>query len=123
MSDVKKKNERADGLSRRSFLGVGSAVLATATSVGLTADARDDARKVEGDHASSNPGQENKPEFQDVSLNNWFEASSRRNRDCTPKSRRDHNRQNSCGKVGSDLEAGSIGLVLRAVIYACSALC
>ncbi len=72
MSDVKKKNERADGLSRRSFLGVGSAVLATATSVGLTADARDDARKIEGDHASSNPGQENKPEFQDVSLNNWL---------------------------------------------------
>jgi hypothetical protein len=40
MSDVKKKSELADGLSRRSFLGVGSAALAAATFVGLTAEAQ-----------------------------------------------------------------------------------
>ncbi len=63
MSDLKKKSELADGLSRRSFLGAGSAVLAAATFVGLTAEAqqRNDTRKAEHDHASSNPGQENKP--------------------------------------------------------------
>jgi oxalate decarboxylase len=63
MSDGKKRGELADGLSRRSFLGAGSAVLATATFVGMTANAqqRDDTRKAEHDHASSNPGQENKP--------------------------------------------------------------
>src|SRR5258708_16715545 len=63
MSDGKKRGELADGLSRRSFLGAGSAALATATFVGMTANAqqRDDTRKAEGDDSSSNPGQENKP--------------------------------------------------------------
>jgi oxalate decarboxylase len=63
MSDVKNKTELADRLSRRRFLGASSAALAAATFVGLTAEAqqRDDTRKAEHDHASSNPGQENKP--------------------------------------------------------------
>lgn len=39
MSDETKKGEPAYRLSRRSFLGVGSASPATATFVGLTADA------------------------------------------------------------------------------------
>jgi oxalate decarboxylase len=49
--------------SRRTFLGAGSAALATAAVVGLAANAqqRTDTRKAERDHSSSNPGQENKP--------------------------------------------------------------
>jgi oxalate decarboxylase len=49
--------------SRRSFPGAGSAVLAAATLVGLTANAqqREDTRKAEADHSSSDPAQENKP--------------------------------------------------------------
>jgi oxalate decarboxylase len=52
-----------EGLSRRTFLGVGSAGLATATLAALTAHAQDvkDTRKAEKDTSSSNPGQENKP--------------------------------------------------------------
>jgi oxalate decarboxylase len=57
------KDELVENPSRRSFLGASSAALAAAAFVGLTADAqqREDTRKAEGDHSSSNPGQENKP--------------------------------------------------------------
>jgi oxalate decarboxylase len=61
------ENERAAALSesfsRRNFLGVGSAALATAAFSALSAQAqeRDDTRKAEQDHSSSDPGQENKP--------------------------------------------------------------
>src|ERR1700719_3185308 len=50
-----------DGVSRRSFLGVGSATLATVAMTGLVAHAqeRDDTQKAEGDHSSSDPGPEN----------------------------------------------------------------
>jgi oxalate decarboxylase len=64
---MKNENEGAAALSecfsRRNFLGVGSAALATAAFSALSAHAqeRDDTRKAEHDHASSNPGQENKP--------------------------------------------------------------
>ena len=63
MSDQKREIELVESPSRRSFLGAGSAALAAAAFVGLTADAqqREDARKAEGDRSSSNPGQENKP--------------------------------------------------------------
>src|SRR6202048_5628288 len=63
MSDPKREIELVESPSRRSFLGAGSAALAAAAFVGLTADAqqREDTRKAEGDHSSSNPGQENKP--------------------------------------------------------------
>jgi oxalate decarboxylase len=63
VSDPKREIEFVESPSRRSFLGAGSAALATAAFVGLTADAqqREDTRKAEGDHSSSNPGQENKP--------------------------------------------------------------
>lgn len=49
--------------SRRGFLQSGSAALAAAAFVGLSANAqeREDIRKAEGDHSSSDPGQENKP--------------------------------------------------------------
>ncbi|HEX4168679.1 MAG TPA: cupin domain-containing protein [Terracidiphilus sp.] len=49
--------------SRRGFLQSGSAALAAAALVGLSANAqeREDIRKAEGDHSSSDPGQENKP--------------------------------------------------------------
>jgi len=63
MSDQKKEIEFVESPSRRSFLGAGSAALAAAAFVGLTADAqqREDTRKAERDRSSSNPGQENKP--------------------------------------------------------------
>lgn len=49
--------------SRRSFLGVGSAALATAAlaSIAAGAQTREDVRKGEGDHSASDPGQENGP--------------------------------------------------------------
>src|SRR5260370_3507413 len=52
-----------EGLSRRAFLGVGSAGLATATLAALTAHAQEtqDTRKAQKDKSASNPGQENKP--------------------------------------------------------------
>src|SRR5271156_6827355 len=53
----------AEGLSRRNFLGVGSAGLATATLATLAANAQERAliEKGEHDHSASNPGPENKP--------------------------------------------------------------
>jgi oxalate decarboxylase len=53
----------AENPSRRSFLGAGSAALAAAAFVGMTAHAqqRTDTRKAEADDSSSDPGQENKP--------------------------------------------------------------
>src|SRR5712691_8094004 len=61
MSDEKKGNRMQDGLSRRTVLGMGSAALAAATLAGFTAHAqtREGTRQAEGDHSSSNPGQEN----------------------------------------------------------------
>src|SRR5882762_11081840 len=63
MSDHKKEIESVESPSRRSFLETGSAALAAAAFVGVTANAqqREDTRRAEGDHSSSNPGQENKP--------------------------------------------------------------
>jgi oxalate decarboxylase len=63
MSDQKKNKMIEDGVSRRSVLGIGSAALAAAAFAGLSAHAqsREGAQKAEGDHSSSNPGQENKP--------------------------------------------------------------
>jgi oxalate decarboxylase len=51
-----------EGISRRSFLGAGSAALATVAVAGLAAQAqtREDTAKVESDHASSDPGPENR---------------------------------------------------------------
>src|SRR5207244_3421365 len=62
MSDEKKGNGMQDGFSRRSVLGMGSAALAAATLAGFTAHAqtREGTRQAEGDHSSSNPGQENR---------------------------------------------------------------
>lgn len=53
----------AEGLSRRNFLGVGSAGLATAAlaSVAVNAQERANIAKGEQDHSASNPGPENKP--------------------------------------------------------------
>ncbi len=63
MSDEKKDKMMQDGVSRRSVLGIGSAALAAAAFAGLSAHAqtREGTQKAEGDHSSSNPGQENKP--------------------------------------------------------------
>ncbi len=61
MSDEKNGNRMQDGFSRRTVLGMGSAALAAATLAGFTAHAqtREGTRQAEGDHSSSNPGQEN----------------------------------------------------------------
>jgi oxalate decarboxylase len=63
MSEEKKDNVLHDGMSRRSVLGMGSAALAAAAFAGLSAHAqsREGTHQAEGDHSSSNPGQENKP--------------------------------------------------------------
>src|SRR5216683_3024897 len=63
MSDEKKDKMMQDGVSRRSVLGIGSAALAAAAFAGLSAHAqtREGTHQAEGDHSSSNPGQENKP--------------------------------------------------------------
>jgi oxalate decarboxylase len=52
-----------EGLSRRAFLGVGSASLASAAlaSLAVNAQERQDTEKADQDHSASNPGPENKP--------------------------------------------------------------
>jgi oxalate decarboxylase len=61
MDDRNKEESLIDGVSRRSFLGVSSAALATAAISGLTAEGqkRDDTMKAEADHSSSDVGPEN----------------------------------------------------------------
>ena len=63
MSDPKQEIELVESPSLRSFLEGSSAVLAAVAFAGLTANAQqpEDTRKAEGDHSSSDPGQENKP--------------------------------------------------------------
>jgi len=62
MSDHTEEQVIHEGVSRRSFLGVGGAALATVAMAGLTAHAqqREDTTKAEGDHSSSDPGPENR---------------------------------------------------------------
>ncbi len=62
-SEPQESKISTEGLSRRSFLGVGSAGLATATLAAWTTNAQEtqDTRKAEKDISASNPGQENKP--------------------------------------------------------------
>src|SRR6202046_4469943 len=62
MSDHEKKDVVPESPSRRSFLGAGSAAIATAAFAGLAANAQEKAstQKAEHDHSSSNPGQENR---------------------------------------------------------------
>jgi oxalate decarboxylase len=61
-SEQQENTPGMEGLSRRSFLGVGSAGLATAALASLAANAQEKAstEKAEHDHSSSDPGQENK---------------------------------------------------------------
>ena len=63
MSDESKDLDSVKSTSRRSFLEGGTAALAAAAFAGAAANAqqREDTRKAEGDHSSSDPGQENKP--------------------------------------------------------------
>jgi oxalate decarboxylase len=62
MSDHEKKVVVPGGPTRRGFLGAGSAAIAAAAFVGLTANAQEKAstQKAEHDHSSSDPGPENK---------------------------------------------------------------
>ena len=63
MSDQNQEKPVLDGVSRRSFLGVGSAALATVAMAGIAAQAqqREDTAKAESDHSSNDPGPENRP--------------------------------------------------------------
>lgn len=63
MSDSSKEKYIFESPSRRSFLGIGSAALATAALAGVTANAQEraDTRKAEHDHSVSDPAQENPP--------------------------------------------------------------
>lgn len=62
MSDQNADKFGLDGVSRRSFLGVGSAALAGVAATGVTAHAqqRQDTASAEADHSSNNPGPENR---------------------------------------------------------------
>src|SRR6267143_1737941 len=62
-SEQQKSKPGMEGLSRRTFLGVGSATLASAAlaSLAVNAQQRVDTEKAEQDHSASNPGPENKP--------------------------------------------------------------
>jgi len=63
MSDPKESTIGTEGLSRRTFLGVGSAGLATVALASLAADAQEksDTQAADHDHSASNPGPENQP--------------------------------------------------------------
>jgi oxalate decarboxylase len=62
MSDHTRERSMMEHPSRRSFLGMSSVALATATLAGLTANAQEKAstQKAEHDHSSSDSGPENK---------------------------------------------------------------
>src|SRR5260370_33305142 len=62
-SDQQDSKSGREGLPRRTFLGVGSAGLATAALVSLAVNAQErmDTEKAEQDDSTSNPGPENKP--------------------------------------------------------------
>src|SRR5260370_14591055 len=64
-SEQQESKPGTEGVSRRTFLGVGSASLATAAlaSLAVKAQERTDTEKADLDHSSSNPGPENKPLF------------------------------------------------------------
>jgi oxalate decarboxylase len=62
MSEQQDSNAGTEGVSRRTFLGVGSASLASAAlaSLAVNAQERSDTEKATLDHSASNPGPENK---------------------------------------------------------------
>jgi oxalate decarboxylase len=62
-SESQENRPGTDGLSRRTFLGVGSASLASAAlaSLAVNAQERTDSEKADLDHSASNPGPENQP--------------------------------------------------------------
>jgi oxalate decarboxylase len=72
-SEQQESEARAEGLSRRTFLGVGSAGLATAafTSLAANAQERTNIAKAEQDHSASNPGPENKPLLEENPASNF----------------------------------------------------
>jgi oxalate decarboxylase len=63
MSEPQESKRGTEGLSRRTFLEVGSAGLATAALASLAANAQEksDTEKADHDHSASNPGPENSP--------------------------------------------------------------
>jgi oxalate decarboxylase len=73
-SEPQESKPGMEGLSRRTFLGVGSAGLASAALASLTvavsAQERTDIEKAEQDHSASNPGPENKPLLDENPISN-----------------------------------------------------
>jgi oxalate decarboxylase len=71
-SEQQESQTHAEGLSRRTFLGVGSAGLATAALTSLAANAQErvNIAKAEQDHSASNPGPENKPLWEENPASN-----------------------------------------------------
>jgi oxalate decarboxylase len=63
VNDPQDNNAGTEGVSRRTFLGVGSASLASAAlgSLAVNAQERADTEKANQDHSASNPGPENQP--------------------------------------------------------------
>src|ERR1700730_8097546 len=63
MNEQQESKPGMEGLSRRTFLGVGYAGLATAAlaSLAVNAQEKSDTEKADHDHSASNPGPENKP--------------------------------------------------------------
>ena len=80
MSHHKEDTSGMEGLSRRTFLGVGSAGLATAALASLAANAQEitDTKKADHDHSASNPGPENNPLLQKSELESSSADRSRK---------------------------------------------
>lgn len=74
-SEQQESNAGIEGFSRRTFLGVGSAGLASAAlasmAVAVNAQERTDTEKAEQDHSASNPGPENKPLLDENPISNF----------------------------------------------------
>lgn len=74
-SEQQESNAGIEGFSRRTFLGVGSAGLASAAlasmAVAVHAQERTDTEKAEQDHSASNPGSENKPLLDENPISNF----------------------------------------------------
>src|SRR6266852_18541 len=80
-SEQQESKSGTEGFSRRTFLGVGSAGLASAAMASLAVDAQERANiaKAEQDHSASNPGPENKPLFDENPNSNLPPPTDSRN--------------------------------------------
>jgi len=74
VSEQQESKSGTEAFSRRTFLGVGSAGLATAALTSLVVDAqeRGNIAKGEQDHSASNPGPENKPLLDEIQIQTFL---------------------------------------------------